>query len=524
MGSFETFILLMFAATVIIGISQKLNVPYPICLVFGGIILGFNAQLQTISFDPDMILKIVLPPVLYYAAIGISIREFTKNWKEILSLALGLVLITTLLLSLLFKWVFPQFPWALAFTFGALISPPDAVAVISILKKFNIGNRLQTVLEGESMINDAAALVLYRISVVALLTGAFSFVEGSLQFVETVSGGVIFGLVSGYLLQHISKKYFESVAGVIFSFAIPYITYVFADLIGVSGVLAVVINGLVGSRVFFMHHASLRRILGYAAWDIYIIWLNGYVFILMGLQLHNLTSSMTLYQMSLYTGYALIFTLAMILIRMLWVYARTAFACLLCYKRNIEVNFHHAFGEAALLGWSGMRGIVSLAAALALPYHLPDGMLLAGRNELIYITLVIILISLFIPGLTLQVLINWLKLPYQTENLNLISVKTKLRTVAEKVIQYLFEAKKITEIEREFLLGYFNLQFAVLEISSSAYGNWPKIESIRKMVIQNQRRKLLELWEKLEIDDRLLKQLEHELDLAETTLIRAEIK
>lgn len=525
MDIFQTIIFLMFAATILIRISQKLRIPYPVGLIFGGIILGFIPQLQNVEFDPNLILEIVLPPILYYAAFTISFREFKQSWKDILSLALGLVIFTTVLIGLFFKWIFPQFPIALAFAFGALISPPDAVAVISILKPFKISNRLQTVLEGESMVNDAAALVLYKLSVLALLTGAFSFKSGGMQFIEMVVGGILLGAIIGYFIQHFSKKYLESVPGVLFSFTIPYITFYLADYMGGSGVLAVVVNGLIGSQMFFRYDSSLRRILGYATWDVFIILINCFVFILIGLQLHVLTQKMTFFQMAIYSSYAILFTLAMIIIRMLWVYAISGIEYLVGIKKmESTMQFYHSLTESALIGWAGMRGIVSLSAALALPYNNANGDPLEGRNVVIFITLMIILITLFIPGLTLSPLIKWLDLPRQPEHPNILSAKTQLRKQAQKVIDGLFTSNKITTQERDFLLAYFNLQSFVLELSSSANGNWLKLESVRKMVIQAQRHKLLDLWEKLEIDDKLLHQLEHELDLAETPLARAEIK
>lgn len=525
MDSFQIFILLMFAAAILVGISQKIHVPYPIVLVLGGAAIGFNPIKHAIYFDPNLILVIVLPPILYYAAFGISFREFKRNWRDILSLALGLVAFTTFVIGVIFKWIFPQFPWELAFAFGAIVSPPDAIAATTILKRFAISTRLLTVLEGESLINDASAIVLYRIAVASLLSGAFSLSEGSIEFVKTVSGGIVIGLVLGYLMQNFSRRYLEPIVGVVFSFTIPYITYILADSLGVSGVLAVVVNGFVGAQILHKHHSSLRRILGYAAWDIFVILMNCFVFILIGLQLQTLTSLMTTKQMLLYTGYAFLITLAMVLIRMLWVYAKSGVSYIKALNKPKSYTIcPQILREAAIIGWSGMRGIVSLTAALALPFTLPNGMPIEGRNEVIFITFVVILITLLIPGLTLPSLIDWLKIHSQTENNGLLNVRKKLTKVAEETIHRLYATKKINDRERDFLTSYFKLQHIVSEISHSTLKNLQNVASAKSMIIQEQRKKLFEIWEHLEIDDALLSHLEHELDLEEVHIARGELK
>lgn len=516
MDAFQIFVLLMFAATILVGISQKIGMPYPIALILGGIAMGFNPYLYGIEFDPNLILVIVLPPILYYAAFGIPFREFKQNWTEILSLSLGLVIFTTLAIGILFKWIFPEQPWALAFVFGAIISPPDAIAATSILKRFAISSRLLTVLEAESMVNDAAAIVLYRIAVVALMTGTFSLKEAGFDFLQMASGGILLGIVSGYALQKFSRYYFTPVVGVVFSFTIPYITYISADLMGISGVLAVVVNGLIGSHNLLRHQSSLRRIIGYAVWDIFIILMNCFVFILIGLQLRNITERMTFQQMLVYTVYACVITLALIAVRMIWVYARSTISFIQALRHQKAALCPQILRESALIGWSGMRGIVSLTVALALPYTLPNGMPLEGRNEIIFIVFIVILLTLIIPASTLSSLIQKLKIQPQAVHHNAGAVKIELNNVAERVIERLHTTRKISDEERDSLLTFFQLQFCLLEICSS-------IEISRSYVIQEQRKKLLELWERFEIDDRLLTQLEHELDLSEIHLARAEI-
>lgn len=523
MTDFDTFIILVFAAVILVGLTQKIHIPYPIALVLGGTAIGFTPFRPAVPFDPNLILMIVLPPLLYYAAYGISFREFKSNINEILSLALGLVVFTMLVIGLIFKWLFPELPWALAFTFGAIVSPPDAIAATAILNRFTISNRLKTVLEGESLVNDASALVLYKLAVTAVLSGVFSYSDGAIEFAKTVSGGITLGTILGFILQNFSKRYLDPVLGAVFSFTIPYTTYIIATFLGVSGVLAVVVNGLIGSHMLITHYSPLRRILGHASWDIFCILLNCFVFVHIGLHLQTLTMLMTINQVILYSGYAALITLAMIAVRMVWVYTKSGFS----YWRALHSPNSHSLcpqilREAALVGWSGMRGIVSLVAALALPLALPNGMPLEGRNEVIFITFVVILLTLLIPGLTLPVLIRMLRIHQHSDQWELLKVRRMLAAAAEEAVNRLYALKTISDEEFEFLQMYLTLQSKAL--ASSADRKSRALDKARSLVIQEKRKHLLALWERLEINDTILSQLEQELDIEETQNVRAELR
>jgi len=525
MENLEIIYFLLFSAVLLVGIAQKIHVPYPIILILGGGALGFIPGIDNIFFDPNLILTIFLPPILYYSAFAISFREFQKNWKNIFSLALGLVAFTTIVIGVIFKGIFPQFSWALAFAFGAIVSPPDAIAVTSILKRFNINSRLITLLEGESLINDASAIVIYKITMAALLTGSYSLSEGSLEFFYVVIGGVLIGLVLGLLFQEFSRRYLEPVLGVIFSFTIPYVTYIVADLLDVSGVLAVVVTGLIGARIIHTHHSSLRRVLGFAVWDILIILLNCIVFILIGLQVRTIAEDMTGNQILIYSGYALLIAFAMSVVRMMWVYARAAFFYINAWHHDdASQRCPQILKEAALIGWTGMRGIVSLAVALALPFTLPNGMPLEGRNEVVFITFVVILISLLIPGLTLPMLIHWLKLNPVNKDAKVKKIRKQLAQYTQEMIASLLESKFINEKEHKFLKSYFRSHHKVLELAHEVEENMPNIELARRKVIHLQRTKLIEIWKIHEIDDKLLNHLENELDMLETHIARAELQ
>lgn len=518
MENLEIIFFMLLSAILLVGFAQKINVPYPITLILGGAAISFIPGIDNIYFNPNIVLMIFLPPILYYSAFGISFREFQREWKNIFSLALGLVALTTFVIGVIFKWLFPQFSWALAFAFGAIVSPPDAIAVTSILKRFNINLRLMTLLEGESLINDASAIVLYKIALVTLLTGSLSLSNGVWSFFYVVIGGVIIGFVLGHLFQEFSRRFLEPVLGVVFSFTIPYVTYIVADALNVSGVLAVVVNGLIGARILHSHYSSLRRILGYAVWDILIILLNCLVFILIGLQVRAIAKEMTFHQIISYSGYALLIAFTMSVVRMIWVYGRAAIFYIspLHHRQSSQI-----FRESAVIGWAGMRGIVSLSIALALPFTLDNGMPLEGRNEVIFITFVNILITLLIPGLTLPMLIRWLQLSPSNKHNHEKKVRNLLMKYAREKIEFLLNSNVINPNEYKFLKNYFLLQHKTLEF---AHENLSNIESARREVIHFQRSKLLEIWKMHRIDDKLLSHLEGELDMLETHTARAELK
>lgn len=514
----------MFVATLLVGLSQKIKVPYPICLVLGGAIMGFIPLEYVIYFDPDLILLIVLPPILYYAAFEISFREFRSNLKEIVSLALGLVAFNTFVVGLIFHLIFPFFPWALAFAFGAIVSPPDAVAATSILKRFNINTKLLTILEGESLVNDASALVLYKMAVIALLSGIFSPWQALATFIFTVLGGIIIGVLLGYVLQTISRLFFQPVLSVVFSFTLPYVVYVMANYLQVSGVLAVVATGLVSSKILAKYHSTPRRIFGYVSWDIFITLMNCFVFILIGLQLQTLTSTMTFAQMVVYIANASLITAALILVRMGWVYTRCFFLYLNFSKpaKNLFGD-KQPFREATLIGWAGMRGIVSLTAALALPYTMPNGMPLEGRSQVVFVIFIIILLSLLIPGLTLAPLVKSLNLSQSSNFETVFAVKQELIKIGKNILYQLHSSKKVSAKENAFLIAHFELNHQLLNSmkAKEIYGD--KLDLIKSSIIKEQRKKLIELWETMQIDDKLLSELEQELDLEEINMTRAEL-
>lgn len=524
MNDFESLVLLMSTAVLLVSLAQKMQIPYPITLVIGGGLLSFVPGVDFSYFDPNLLLTIVLPPILHYAAFWTSVRDFKRHAAAICSLAFGLVVVTTLLIGLLFKWCLPEVSWALAFAFGAIVSPPDAAAATSILRRFPLGQKLITILEGESLVNDASALVLYKIAVTAILSGTFSFVDAGVDFAYMSVGGILLGTALGYVLQTFARRYLDPVVGAFSSFLLPYIAYIIACKMGVSGVLAVVASGIMSSRIIVKHQTSLRRMIGRVTWDMYIILLNCFIFILIGSQLDEQTKHMTWDQVLRYTAYALLITLMMFIIRLMWACVKSA----LCYLRSphdpkLTSHLLQILQDGVIIGWTGMRGIVSLTAALALPLTLNDGSALKGRSEVIFMVFCVILLTLVIPGLTLGKIISWLNLPTSPFDGTPNETRKNLATVALEEIKRLHASNSVSDEEHSLLVDYFNSRVRLWERICPENGKHTHLETARKKVVQAQRSVLVEIWEKGQINDKILSQIEHELDVEETQTARAEI-
>src|SRR5688572_10924864 len=318
----EVILFLMLSAVALGWVARHFRFPYPIALVIGGGALGFVPGLLKLEFDPQLILVVVLPPILYQAALLTSWRDFKANIRPISLLAIGLVIATTLAVGGALKFLVPEIPWAAAFVLGAIVSPPDAVAATAIMSRLNIPRRVVTVLEGESLVNDASGLVIYKFAVAAVLTGAFSLVEASMQFVAVAVSGVVIGYLMGYLFVFVHRYLGDSFIEVLTTLSVPYIAYIFAESLHASGVLAVVAAGLVRGRYAPEIVSARTRVMARSAWNLVVFMLNSLVFILIGIQLSGVAelTGQTPAQLFLY---ATLVSSVAILVRFAWIYAVT---------------------------------------------------------------------------------------------------------------------------------------------------------------------------------------------------------
>src|SRR5688572_3611982 len=320
MALLQVVLFLMFCAVAVGWIARRVRIPYPIALVIGGGLLGFLPEMPQLAFEPQFILVLVLPPVLYQAALLTSWRDFKANIRPISLLAIGLVIATTLAVGAALKFLIPDIPWAAAFAFGAIVSPPDAVAATAILQQLSIPRRVVTILEGESLVNDASGLVLYKLAVAAVLTGAFSLFEVCVQFALVSIGGVMVGILMGFVFVFIHKRLGDTFIEVLTSLSVPYVAYLLAETVHLSGVLAVVAAGLVRGRYAPEIVSAEMRIIARSAWNLLVFLLNSLVFILIGLQLSGILDRLTGQSMLELLWYGVLISAVAIAVRFLWIY------------------------------------------------------------------------------------------------------------------------------------------------------------------------------------------------------------
>jgi monovalent cation/hydrogen antiporter len=523
MDSVPGLVALMFCAVLLVALAQRLRVPYPITLVLGGGLIGFLPGVGEVGFDPGLVLLLVLPPILYYSSFGIAIQQFKSNRRAIFSLAVGLVLATTLVIGVVFHWLFPNYPWSLGFVLGAIVSPPDAVAATAVLRRFNISSRLTTVLEGESLINDASGLVLYKLALVALLSGVFSLADASLRFVTVAVGGVAIGWITGHVFRTINRRLGDPVLPVVMSFVQPYLTYIAAEAFNVSGVLAVVTTGLMAARGLHTQAPSQARVVGLATWDVAVILFNCFVFIMIGSQLHGIVERLPESAWGRVAGYAAILTGVLIAVRMLWVFGITELLRVFDRRRQGTDRQLPSRSAATLIGWAGMRGIVSLAAAMSLPIKLNDGTPLPGRDVVVFVSFVIILLTLVLPGLTLAPLIRRLDLSSKRDHALHSKARDALAQAASSQIDRLHDGDQISTEQRDFLHAYFKARHRVSSTTEVHRTEPQALEHARLQVLRSQREHLLTLWQEQTIDDELLQMLQSELDMEEAQHGRAEL-
>jgi CPA1 family monovalent cation:H+ antiporter len=380
-------------------VARRLAVPYPIVLLLGGLLIGAFPLFPPITLAPELVFLLFLPPLLYIAAFFTSVRDFKADLHPILRLAVGLVLATTVGVAVIVHAILPDLGWPLAFALGAIVSPPDAVAATSIFRKLGLPRNVITVLEGESLLNDATGLVAYRIAVAAAVTGAFSLVEIGPRLLFVSVAGVAIGLTVAWIVSRVRKKLHDPPVEITISLLTPFAAFLPADAVGASGVLATVACGLYMGRQAPRIMDAETRVQGRAVWDTLVFLLNGLVFVLMGLQMPGIVAGLQARELGPVVGGAALVSLAVVGIRFIWIFA-TDLPRLLRDRR--------AWREDVVLSWAGMRGVVSLAAALALPLTLASGEALPERDLLIFVTVCVILVTLVGQGLSMPWLLRHL--------------------------------------------------------------------------------------------------------------------
>lgn len=415
----ENYTIIIFILAIVIGLSafaDKSKIPYPILLVIVGVAIGFIPTMAEIEINPEIIFLIFLPPLLYDASFNISPKHFKTNLSTISTLAIPLVFLTTFWIAVVSHYMIPGMSWPLSFVLGAILSATDAVAAVNVTKGLGIPEKTITILEGESLINDASALVAYRFAVATAMGSAFIIWKATFQFVLLLAGGFLVGFVMAKILAFILTKVRKNInVTVSFMLLMPFVTYLVAEHLHVSGVIAVVCLGLSISRFSKKIFPESLKNNSKNLWDVIIFILNGLIFILIGLNFRYILKDIDNDMILPYIGYAAIITVVALLTRMIRIFfqkinLQKAFQKNDRKKRKVSEHALLDSKNSLVIAWSGMRGIVSLAIALGLPKFLPDGTPFPERNAILFISVAVVLLTIVGQGLSLPWIVKKLNL------------------------------------------------------------------------------------------------------------------
>jgi monovalent cation/hydrogen antiporter len=409
-GAHEDLVLLalLVALAALLVLAPVLRTPYPILLVVGGLALGFVPGIPTITLPPDLVLVAILPPLLYSAAFYTSLRDLRQNLGPISLLAIGLVIATTVGVAVVAHALVAGLGWGPAFVLGAIVSPTDPLAATAIARRLGVPRRIVTIVEGESLVNDGTALVLYRVAVVAVVSGSFSLWESGLRFVGTAAGGILVGLGVGFLIAGVRRRLDNPPVEVTIALLTGYFAYLPAAALNVSGVLAAVTAGVyMGWRTPELTSVQ-TRLDGAAMWQIFTFVVNALLFALVGLQLHHILDSLSGRPVSELLLDAAVVAATVIILRIVWIFPFT-YVPWLFWGRGREREPAPPWERPAVVAWMGMRGAVSLAAALALPLTTDAGGPFPNRPLIIYLTFAVIVATLVLQGLSLPLVIRGLR-------------------------------------------------------------------------------------------------------------------
>lgn len=407
--NFPFYLGILLVILLLIMLANKIKVAYPILLVLAGLVISFIPGVPVINIEPELIFFIFLPPLLYEAAWKISWKEMWRWRRIITSFAFVVVFLSALSVALVANYIIPGFSLALGFLLGGIVSPPDAVSAGAILKFVKVPKAISSILEGESLLNDASSLIIFRFAMIAVATEQFIFYKAAMSFSWMIFGGVAIGLFIGWIFMK-AHQYMptDSNIDIVLSILTPYVMYLAAEEIHSSGVLAVVSGGLLLANNRHRFLTSKSRLQGLNVWESFCFILNGIVFMLIGLDLPQITRGLEEVNISIPTavGYGIIITIVLMVSRILSSYGAVIITLIARNFITVADGRNPGIKAPFILGWTGMRGVVSLAAALSIPVYLNNGNGFPQRNLILFITFIVILLTLLIQGLTLPYFIK----------------------------------------------------------------------------------------------------------------------
>jgi len=505
----------MFSVAIpLVALAKRANVPYPVALVLGGLALGFIPGLPQIELDPNLVLIIFLPPLLYWGAITAPTDVMRANAGQIWLLAIGLVIATTITVALVAHASIPHLAWAMAFVLGAIVAPTDELASLPVLDKMRVPRHLSAIVSGESLLNDSSSLILYSVAVTAAIGGAFGFGQAVVQFLFAGAGGIVLGLLVGRLAVEGWRRIQDTQLQGVISFNLPYLAYMLAVRLGISGVLAVVFAGIYVNRFtpLVITPAARLRVSGY--WETVVFLVNSLLFLLVGLQLHELGRLVLQeYSWQALLWYAFLVNATVLVTRFAWVMGQEFLPVIGGASEHPGGDWKHAF----IVAWSGLRGAVSLAAALAIPVTMAGGAALAHRHLVIFLTFSVILVTLVGGGLTLPFVVARLNdgdvEPEEDEDL-----RRGILGMSEAALERLAELERDGRIPAEHAL---TLRRRYQHKRRHVKGHDPEertaLEAERE-VIAAERAALVAMRQRREIDNVVQRRLLRVLDVAEERL------
>lgn len=515
----QTLLLLLAVLVAVAIMARRLNVAPSILLVIAGIILALIPGLPSIELAPELVLLVILPPLIYTAGVGMSWREFKFNLRPIALLAFGCVVFTTCTVAAAAHFLL-GLPWPIGFLLGAIVAPPDVVAPLAIARKLRLPRRLLLVLEGEGLANDATALILYRFAVVAISTGVFSFGQAAGTFAIIVVGEILWGVAVGWFTLRFRRWAKDPRVEITVSMMTPYLAYWVPEHLGGSGVLATVAAGLYVSWKGPLLISSATRLQGIFFWDLLIYLIEGFVFLLTGLQARTLLARIETYSLRELIATVMLTTIVIIAARFIWVFPAVYLPRWLSpslARRDPAPPWEQAF----VLAFVGVRGVVSLAAALAIPLTMANGQLFPYRDMILFVTFGVIIITLVGQGLMLPAVIHWLGLARD--------VRTERCAEHEAELEARKSAIEVGHRRLEELLASHDLPAEVVELLRSRHDHRrrqlvseelkTKVAELKLDLLRVEREFLFRLLREGRITDEARRRIERELDLEEAGII-----
>ncbi len=521
MDFIEAAIFILFFASISSPIANRFHLPLEIFLVIGSCIISLIPGLPNFQLNPMIVFYLFLPPILFHGAYFTAWRDFKFNLRPISLLAFGLVIATMLLVAVIAKYLIPGFTWAEGFLLGAIVSPTDASSATAIIKKFGAPRRAITVLDGESLVNDATALILFRFALAAILGGTFSMTSALSNFVVITAGSIVLGLIICFVAVFIMKRINSVASETTFTFVIAFSCYIVGEAIGVSGVITTVVCGIYFGIRFPEIASSQTRIQAKASWNTLIFVINGFVFMLIGLKLPTLVRNLQGQSLTEIIFYGVMISIAVILIRILWMFPmaylpRKLFPSIA--RRDPMPPWQMLF----ILSWSGMRGIVSLAAALSIPFQLSPGIAFPHRDSFLIITYCVIVMTLLIPSFSLPCLLTFFHL---SESEDMMKQEALARIQAlETVLEDVEKVVKQEKIPDDMFYDFKKHICGRLDIVKTQLNDMPystltneyqALKILTSSAIESERKTILKLRRSGEIHDEVFHLLSDELDLEE---------